>query len=69
VLEPAGAGTRLLSRTRMRTTGSSLPARAATWLALVPASWVMERRMLLGLRERAEGSSAGEAQRESVSTT
>lgn len=60
VLEPAGAGTRLLSRTRMRTAGSSLPTRAATWLALVPASWVMERRMLLGLRERAEGA-AGEA--------
>jgi glyoxylase-like metal-dependent hydrolase (beta-lactamase superfamily II) len=60
VLEPAGAGTRLLSRTRMRTAGSSPPARAATWLALVPASWVMERRMLLGLRERAE-KAAGEA--------
>jgi glyoxylase-like metal-dependent hydrolase (beta-lactamase superfamily II) len=60
VLEPAGGGTRLLSRTRMRTAGSSLPARAATWLAMVPASWVMERRMLLGLRERAEGA-AGQA--------
>ncbi len=65
VLEPAGAGTRLLSRTRMSTARSSRPSRAATWLALVPASWVMERRMLLGLRERAENpaessSSAGE---------
>ncbi len=56
VLEPAGAGTRLLSRTRMLTTRSSVAGRAATWLALVPASWVMERRMLLGLRERAESS-------------
>jgi glyoxylase-like metal-dependent hydrolase (beta-lactamase superfamily II) len=59
VLEPSGAGTRLLSRTRMSTAGSSLPARAATWLAMVPASWVMERRMLFGLRERAESSIAG----------
>lgn len=59
VLEPAGTGTRLLSRTRMSTGHSSLPARAATWLALVPASWVMERRMLLGLRERAEALATG----------
>ena len=57
VLEPAGAGTRLLSRTRM-ITARILLARAATWLALVPASWVMERRMLLGLRERAEDAPA-----------
>ncbi len=56
VLEPAGDGsTRLISRTRMSTSRSSLPARVATWLLLVPASWVMERRMLLGLRDRAEG--------------
>jgi hypothetical protein len=64
VLAPAGAGTRLLSRTRMRTAGSALPARAATWLAMVPASWVMERRMMIGLRERAESTvpgSSGEA--------
>jgi len=54
LLEPVGAGTRLLSRTRMVTSRSALLARAATWLALVPASWVMERRMLLGLRDRAE---------------
>ena len=57
VLEPAGGGTRLLSRTRMRTAGSSLPARAATWLAMVPASWVMERRMLLGLRRSSKSKS------------
>jgi glyoxylase-like metal-dependent hydrolase (beta-lactamase superfamily II) len=56
VLESAGAGTRLLSRTRMLTTRSSLVSRAVTWLALVPASWVMERRMLYGLRERVEAA-------------
>ena len=55
VLEPAGDTTRLLSRTRMATAGQPVPVRAATWLLLVPASWVMERRMLLGLRDRAEG--------------
>lgn len=59
VLEPAGAGTRLVSRTRMSTRRSPYLARAATWLAMVPASWVMERRMLLGLRERAESLIAG----------
>jgi hypothetical protein len=58
ILEPEGTGTRLLSRTRMSTVRSSIASRAATWLLLVPASWVMERRMLLGLRERAEGPAA-----------
>ena len=55
VLEPAGDATRLISRTRMATAHQPLPARMATRLLLVPASWVMERRMLLGLRDRAEG--------------
>jgi len=54
-LEPVGDTTRLISRTRMATAHQSLPARMATRLLLVPASWVMERRMLLGLRDRAEG--------------
>jgi glyoxylase-like metal-dependent hydrolase (beta-lactamase superfamily II) len=54
-LEPVGDATRLLSRTRMLTVQQPLPARLATRLMLVPASWVMERRMLLGLRDRAEG--------------
>lgn len=52
-LERRGEATRLLSRTRM-STPNSLLARAATWVALVPASWVMERRMLQGIRDRAE---------------
>jgi glyoxylase-like metal-dependent hydrolase (beta-lactamase superfamily II) len=54
-LEPVGDTTRLISRTRMATARQALPTRLATRLLLVPASWVMERRMLLGLRERAEG--------------
>jgi len=55
VLEPAGDATRLISRTRMATAHQALLARVATRLLLVPASWVLERRMLLGLRDRAEG--------------
>jgi hypothetical protein len=58
VLEACGEGTRLLSRTRMATTGSRALARVAIWVGLVPASWIMERRMLMGLRERAEGMAA-----------
>jgi glyoxylase-like metal-dependent hydrolase (beta-lactamase superfamily II) len=56
IVEPAGDATRLISRTRMATAHQPLPARLATRLLLVPASWVMERRMLLGLRDRAEGT-------------
>ncbi len=55
ILEPVGDATRLISRTRMATSHGPLPVRVATRLLLVPASWVMERRMLLGLRDRAEG--------------
>lgn len=54
VLEPVDGGTRLLSRTRMATRGKPLLERLATELLLVPASWVMERKMLDGLRQRAE---------------
>ena len=54
VLHPVGSGTRLLSRTRMTTRHSPVLARLATHVLMVPASWVMERKMLLGLRERVE---------------
>jgi glyoxylase-like metal-dependent hydrolase (beta-lactamase superfamily II) len=59
VLESADDATRLISRTRMTTAHQPLPVRVATRLLLVPASWVMERRMLLGLRDRAEGTLEG----------
>lgn len=58
VLRPTRHGTRLLSRTRMRTRHRGLAARAMLALFMVPASWVMERRMLMGLRERAERAAA-----------
>jgi hypothetical protein len=54
VLEPTAEGTRLLSRTRMRTRERPLLARLGVELLLIPASYVMERKMLQGLRERAE---------------
>ncbi|HYO19997.1 MAG TPA: hypothetical protein VES02_15170, partial [Dermatophilaceae bacterium] len=50
VLQPVGSGTRLLSRTRMTTRHSPGLARLATHVLMVLASWVMERKMLLGLR-------------------
>jgi hypothetical protein len=52
VLVPNEAGTRLISRNRLKA-GPSLGARLG--LALVtPGSWVMERKMLTGISERAE---------------
>lgn len=51
-LEPLQDRTRLVSRTRMAFT--SLANRVGTQVLMLPASLVMERKMLLGLRERAE---------------
>ena len=55
VLEPEGGGTRLLSRTRMLVADAGPLQRASTELFLIPASWLMERKMLQGLKLRAEG--------------
>jgi hypothetical protein len=51
VLQPRGSGTRLISRNRFR-----LPSRAArlAMLPMEPASLVMERKMLMGIKQRAE---------------
>lgn len=51
-LFPENGGTRLLSRNTIKT-GSSLGAKIGMAL-MSPASWVMERKMLLGIKERAE---------------
>jgi hypothetical protein len=51
-LFPEDGGTRLLSRNAIKT-GSSLGAKIGMAL-MSPASWVMERKMLLGIKERAE---------------
>lgn len=50
-----GRGTRLISRTR-----TSFPrSTSVLWHLLEPVTFVMERRMLLGLRDRAERAAAG----------
>ena len=58
VLAEHNDNTRLISRNRFR-----LPTRAAriSMLPMEPASLVMERKMLLGIRERAESLRAGAA--------
>jgi hypothetical protein len=53
VLVPEGDATRLLSRNRMVVKGGALAHLAMTYL-MVPGSLVMERKMLLGIRNRAE---------------
>lgn len=53
VLRAEDGGTRLLSRNRAATHGAS-PAQRLALLAMEPGSLVMERKMLLGIKERAE---------------
>jgi hypothetical protein len=48
--------TRLISRNRIRTPGASWPRRLVDRVVMEPGSLVMERRMLLGIKERAEWS-------------
>ena len=53
-LSPAGEGTRLISRNRIATPDASPVARLAYMLLMEPGSLVMERKMLRGIKERAE---------------
>jgi hypothetical protein len=53
-LSPSGDRTRLISRNRIATPGASPIARLAYMLFMEPGSLVMERRMLRGIKERAE---------------
>jgi len=53
-LVPEDAGTRLISRNRIATPGAPLAARLFNLLVMEPGSLVMERRMLLGIKQRAE---------------
>jgi len=59
VLIPDGPGTRLLSRNRIRQPGAPATTRALTTYLMEPGSLVMERKMLLGIKERAERGPAG----------
>src|SRR5215469_295609 len=62
-LVPEGAGTRLISRNRIATPDAGLPVRLLNVFAMEPGSLVMERKMLLGLKERAEHLAREQAER------
>jgi hypothetical protein len=59
-LYPSDRGTRLVSRNRIDTSSASLGARIANTL-MESGSLVMERKMLLGIKERAERLHSGSA--------
>ena len=51
--------TRLISRNRIATPGAALPVRVFNMLLMEPGSLVMERKMLLGIKQRAENLGQG----------
>ncbi len=53
-LVPEAAGARLISRNRIATPGVPLPVRLLNLLVMEPGSLIMERKMLLGIKQRAE---------------
>lgn len=53
-LVPAGAGTRLISRNRIAVPDGPAVTRLAYEYVMEPGSLIMERKMLLGIKERAE---------------
>ncbi|MET8152951.1 SRPBCC family protein [Actinoplanes sp. NPDC049668] len=54
-------GTRLISRNRIATPGAGWPRRLVNRIVMEPGSLVMERRMLRGIKERAEFSAPSAA--------
>ncbi|MEU0506148.1 SRPBCC family protein [Nocardia sp. NPDC005998] len=53
-LYPSDEGTRLVSRNRIALPNKAVPTRVFNRLIMEPGSWVMERKMLLGFKQRAE---------------
>jgi hypothetical protein len=53
-LVPEDGRTRLISRNRIATPGAAGPVRAFNLLVMEPGSLIMERKMLLGIKQRAE---------------
>jgi hypothetical protein len=53
-LAAEGSRTRLISRNRIATPGASAPARLFNRLVMEPGSLIMERKMLLNIKQRAE---------------
>ncbi|MDG6105884.1 SRPBCC family protein [Dactylosporangium aurantiacum] len=58
-LYPSAGGTRLVSRNRIATPDATALHRLADLLVMEPGSLIMERRMLLGIKERAETRAPG----------
>jgi len=58
-LVPDGKGTRLISRNRIALPGAGMLTRALYTYLMEPGSLVMERKMLLGIKRRAERLAAG----------
>ena len=53
-LAPDNTGTRLISRNRIATGDASRLGQALNTYAMEPGSLIMERKMLLGIKDRAE---------------
>ncbi len=60
-LRPQEGGTRLVSRNRISEAGASPARRLADRLVMEPGSLIMERKMLLGIRDRAESAAPARA--------
>ena len=56
ILVPEGTGTRLISRNRIAVPGAPRAVRALNTYLMEPGSLIMERKMLLGIKQRAERS-------------
>ena len=54
ILVPEGTGTRLISRNRIAVPGAPRAVRALNTYLMEPGSLIMERKMLLGIKQRAE---------------
>lgn len=57
ILDRVADSTRLISRNRIATPDASVLTRVLTTLVMEPGSLIMERKMLLGIRQRAEHTS------------
>jgi hypothetical protein len=55
-LYPEGETTRLVSRNRIAAPGASLAGRMVNRVVMEPGSLIMERRMLIGIKQRAESA-------------
>ncbi len=59
-LVPCSTGTRLISRNRIATPGATWSVRALYTYLMEPGSLIMERKMLLGIKDRAERLGSGQ---------